>query len=197
MRSMRVRRRRDVSRLNPLLGIVERFFKVSSGVPLDEIASGLWNSTASELDANATLIEQYKIYVEMADRVSSRRALANTFFLTLNSAVITALAIFWERPASGGKWWLVLPWAAVLIECLAWFWTLRSYRQLNSAKYQVIGVMETRLPASPYWAAEWKALGEGRNPAVYWPLSHVEQLIPLLFAGLYTVALVAVLVALP
>ncbi len=34
----------------------------------------------------AVLLEQYKLYVEMADRVSARRALANTFFLTLNTA---------------------------------------------------------------------------------------------------------------
>ena len=32
----------------------------------------------------AAVLEQYKLYVEMADRVSARRGLANTFLLTLN-----------------------------------------------------------------------------------------------------------------
>jgi hypothetical protein len=45
--------------------------------------------------------------------------------------------------------------------------------------------MEERLPASPYWAAEWAALGEGRDPARYWPLTHLEQWIPALFAAVY------------
>src|SRR5256885_4461010 len=33
-------------------------------------------------------LEQYKLYVEMADRISSRRLTANSFFLTINSAII-------------------------------------------------------------------------------------------------------------
>jgi hypothetical protein len=38
------------------------------------------------------VLEQYKLYVEMADRLSARRALANTFFLTVNTAVLIGLA---------------------------------------------------------------------------------------------------------
>jgi hypothetical protein len=48
-------------------------------------------------------------------------------------------------------------------QCFAWFYLVWSYRLLNSAKYQVVGALEERLPASPFWAAEWWALGEGTN----------------------------------
>ena len=43
------------------------------------------------------ILEQYKIYVEMADRISQRRGLTNTFFLTLNTAIFTAIGLFWEH----------------------------------------------------------------------------------------------------
>ena len=40
---------------------------------------------------DGALLEQYKLYVEMADRVSARRGLTNSFFLTLNTSVVAAL----------------------------------------------------------------------------------------------------------
>ncbi|MGH6629978.1 MAG: RipA family octameric membrane protein, partial [Burkholderiales bacterium] len=40
------------------------------------------------------ILEQYKTYVEMADRISGCRALANTFFLTLNTAIFTVIGVF-------------------------------------------------------------------------------------------------------
>jgi hypothetical protein len=49
----------------------------------------------------AAVLEQYKIYVEMADRVSQRRGLTNTFFLTLNTAIFTAVGLFWEHKPQG------------------------------------------------------------------------------------------------
>jgi hypothetical protein len=45
--------------------------------------------------------------------------------------------------------------AGLIVQCLAWFWLLRSYRQLNTAKYAVVGVLEERLPASP--CHDWDA----------------------------------------
>jgi hypothetical protein len=39
----------------------------------------------------AAMLEQYKLYMEMADWVSARRNLASTFFLTLNTALATGL----------------------------------------------------------------------------------------------------------
>ena len=142
----------------------------------------------------AAILEQYKIYVEMADRVSQRRGLTNTFFLTLNTAIFTAIGVFWEHKPPAQVWWLAFPLMMLLGECFAWFYLLRSYRLLNTAKYEVVGALETRLPASPYWRAEWVALGEGRNPKRYWPLSHIESWVPAFFAALYIGGFVALMV---
>lgn len=86
------------------------------------------------------LQEQYKLCVEMAERVSSRRNLTNSFFLTPNTAVVAAFTA-----VSGANWrsctvWMLLASVTILLtQCLAWFVMMRSDRQLNAAKYAVIG----------------------------------------------------------
>ncbi|MEU8242566.1 hypothetical protein AB0C07_30300 [Actinoplanes missouriensis] len=124
------------------------------------------------------ILEQYKLYVEMADRISARRALANTFFLTLNSAIFTSIGVFWTVRPDASLGWLTLPLLALMAQCAAWFWLLRAYRELNRVKYRVIGDLEQRLPASPFWRAEYPVL---RGV----PLSAVEQVLPVFFAVLY------------
>ena len=145
------------------------------------------------------VLEQYKLYVEMADRVSARRGLTNSFFLTLNTGIVTAIvtlvAAVHEVPAGGKAWWLAIPLVAILGQCYAWFYLVRSYRLLNSAKYRVVGALEERLPASPFWRAEWWELGEGRDRARYWPLSHIEQWIPVLFGLTYLAGFLAIILA--
>jgi hypothetical protein len=141
----------------------------------------------------SAILEQYKLCVEMADRISARRALANGFFLTLNTAAFTTVGVFWKDRPHVSPLYLTIPLFLLLALCLAWVWLVRSYRQLNSGKYAVIGALEERLPASPYWRAEWKALGEGK--ATYWPLTHLEQWVPGVFALTYLGGFVVAVVA--
>jgi hypothetical protein len=158
----------------------------------DSITDNLWNSGVSPQaytepadKYQAAVLEQYKTYVEMADRISARRALANTFFLTLNTAVFTLVGVFLQVQFRAASWLLLFPLLALLGQCAAWYHLLRSYRQLNTAKYLVVGALEKRLPASPYFRAEWIALGEGKDRSKYRPLTHLEQWIPVLFGTLY------------
>lgn len=177
---------------------LDRYFRTAGSPDLGAVRKDLWNAaTANGQTKDAAymnvVLEQYKIYAEMADRISVRRGLANAFFLTLNTAVFTAIGVFWTHPAAVSRSLLTVSWLVLLSQCLAWFWLLRSYRQLNTAKYAVVGALEEELPASPYWRAEWAALGYGREPARYWPLSHVEQLIPSFFAVAYTAGFLSLL----
>ena len=131
------------------------------------------------------LLDQYKLYVEMADRVSARRGLTNTFFLTLNTTLVGLAAVIEKTAVQGRAWWLAIPLAALLGECFTWFYLVRGYRLLNTAKYQVVGVLEERLPASPFVRGEWWCLAERRGRERYWPLSFIEQWVPALFALIY------------
>jgi hypothetical protein len=166
------------------------------------IRDRLWNRAIGPDDYagaaekyQAAILEQYKLYVEMADRVSQRRGLTNTFFLTLNSAIFTVIGVFWEHKPGGAAWLLVFPLIVALGQCAAWWWLVRSYRLLNGAKYRVIGVIEERLPAAPYWQAEWIALGEGKDWRRYLPLTHLEQWVPVLFGLVYLVGFICALAA--
>jgi hypothetical protein len=171
-------------------------FFTAKPVDAATVRADLWTADVDETGYtrenavyHAAVLEQYKIYVEMADRISARRALANGFFLSLNTATLAAAGALWQSnvPTS---WLFVPPFLLLLMQNAAWFWLVRSYRQLNTAKYLVIGMLEERLPASPYWRAEWKALGEGRDKALYWPLTHLEQWLPGTFAILSVLAFV-------
>lgn len=172
--------------------IFSKYF-VTETRPIEDVRPTVWNtatgSPAGDGDRTVTL-EQYKLYVEMADRISARRGLTNTFFLTLNTAIFAAIGASWKGRLAFPAWLLVFPLVALLIQCGVWFFLVRSYRQLNSAKYTVIGALEERLPASPYWNAEWKALGEGKDKAKYRPMTHLEQWVPLIFAATYLAAFI-------
>ena len=153
------------------------------------IRSNLWNDVkdadTTSLTYSSALMEQYKLYVELADRVSQRRAVANSFFLLVNSAAVVILGSLGISLDEISSWLLVFPTVILVCICGAWFYIVKSYSQLNSGKWKVVGVMEERLPASPWWRAEWRALGAGKDHSLYWPLTHVEKWVPLVFILLY------------
>ena len=137
---------------------------------------------------SAHLLEQYKLYVEMADRVSQRRDQSNRFYVTIVSAlaaIVVVIARFGvpEDGASGA-----LSDIGFLAIGLAlsgvWWLNIRSYRTLNSAKFEIINRIEKRLPFAGY-SEEWEILRppEGRKP--YLQLTRVEQFVPLIFMALF------------
>jgi hypothetical protein len=131
------------------------------------------------------LLEQYTLYVEMADRISARRQETNTFFLSINTALIAFLGIVVRgEPDEVPLAWVTVVSLAGAALCFAWYRLVTSYRGLNTGKFAVIHAIEVRLPLSPY-AAEWEAVGEGKDPKRYRPFTHVEASVPWIFAALY------------
>ena len=165
------------------------------------ISHSLWNEDINAenfrdpvVAYHASVFEQYKLCVEMADRVSARRNLANTFFLTLHSTLLVFLGS-WLSQEHHRRTPIALELAALLVllgMCATWWLTVRSYQQLNRGKFEVIGALEERLPARAFVAAEWRALGEGRDWRVYLPLNRVERWIPVLFAAAYLMGFTAI-----
>ncbi len=150
---------------------------------MNEIEQALWQKDSAQgVDDSNHLIEQYKLYVEMADRISQRRGMTNTFFLTFNTAIVAALAGFFEHVPSNVS---IAIYIAAAVMAVTWAILLRSYRNLNTAKFLVIGELEKRLPAQTYYSAEWKALGEGKDYKKYIPLSLIETVVPIIFLTIY------------
>ena len=160
-------------------------------------------------DDSSTLLELYKTAVEMADRVSARRAGANSFFLTLNTALAAVVGIVSSarKPKGSGSvpsfdaFGLSVTAVAGVVLALVWWALLRYYRRLNSAKFDVINRLELRLPAQPYtdeWTilhpneplaedeatelTRWKRL---RRRVKHREATVVEQVVPFVFVALY------------
>ena len=75
----------------------------------------------------------YKLAVEMADRNSARRMLANSFFASVNTGAVALLG------ARASPWYVA---AAGILLAVVWWALLKSYRDLNTAKYAIILEME-------------------------------------------------------
>lgn len=143
--------------------------------------------------SRAELFDTYRMLVDMADRVSGRRATANGFFLTLQ----TALAAYASFPVSTGAGAhvdvLSVTVTAIvgILVSLAWFLMLRSYRQLNGAKFEVIETLERQLFEIKPFQLEWEILKrQGSTAHRYLELGTVERVAPLGFALVYLVAAV-------
>jgi hypothetical protein len=129
------------------------------------------------------IFEIYKLTVEMADRISARRAGANAYFITVQGALIAALGFLASRTPAVHDRYLVAIAAVGVITSVAWFLLLRSYRDRNRAKFKVISDIETNLPLKPF-SDEWLDLK--RDPVPRWrpryaELSTVERMVPALF----------------
>lgn len=132
------------------------------------------------------LLEQYKIYVEMADKNISRRNKTNEFFLSANSFLLSALAILSEFNflPQIGIWWLYVASSAGIVLAITWLIFVRSYRQLSTGKFEVINQLEKKLPAAPF-TTEWSILGSGKDWKKYTKMTRVETIVPIIFCGLY------------
>jgi len=144
-------------------------------------------------DYKKHLLEQYKLYVEMADKVSSRRSRANTFFLSVNTLLVTAIGVLTELESSFvtlNLWWVLISSFAGVLFSWTWVSTINSYRQLNRGKFDVIiPLIEKKLPLAMF-KAEWSYLKSKRGTSRYKQLTVVEVLVPKIFAGIYVALMV-------
>jgi hypothetical protein len=141
-------------------------------------------------------LEIYKTYVVSADKISERRQTANSFFLSINTAIIGLVSYF--QAGSNEKKFLefhLLVSISGILVCYMWHRLVIAYKQINTGKFNVIHQIEQKLPLSPY-DAEWEVLGRGQDPKKYNPFTHVEMLVPLVFLGLHGFVLLKVVLKL-
>lgn len=135
------------------------------------------------------LFELYKLMVSSSEALVARRQGVNTFFLTINGAILTAAGLLLstgEGPRLQAFGLLVLTLTGALLS-FAWRSLIISFGQLNRGKFAVINRIEEFFPAAIY-LAEWKALGEGRQPKKYRPFTSRELWTPKAFILIYLLA---------
>jgi len=136
------------------------------------------------------LFDQYKLYIDSADKISERRQTANNYFITINTLLISFVGIVSNNTkfATNNNWVVVVGITGLLI-CFFWYILISSYKQLNSGKFHLIHEIEDKLPLNIY-KHEWSVLKEGKDRKTYYPFSHVEIHIPKVFGLIYILFLV-------
>lgn len=126
------------------------------------------------------ILEQYKLYVEMADKISQQRSLTNSFYITINTTLLACIGLKVEK---FDNFIIVLAILGVILSIIWWF-NIHSYSRLNSGKFKIIHQMENYLPFKAY-TSEWNVLKNRDKRGVYIQISSIEKYIPLLFLLLY------------
>lgn len=133
------------------------------------------------------LLEQYKLYVEMMDKVTERRGQANAFYISLLSALLALLSLLINKDNNlftGDRNILLLILALLGISlCYIWYTNINSYKQLNSLKFKVINEIESHMPF-PCYRREWEILRGDKNNQ-YKRLSKIEKFVPLIMVMPY------------
>ena len=140
---------------------------------------------------NSDLMEQYKLYVQSAENVSSRRVTSNRYLLTINAALV---ALYGLQSANFGQgyWTLLIPIIGIPVSLL-WYLIIKSHADLNRIKFDVIHQFEQHLPAAMY-KYEWHLAEEGQGKT-YWAVTTIERWIPALFAVLHVALAIMIILA--
>ncbi len=124
----------------------------------------------------AFLLEQYKIYIETADKVSERRDRTNRFYISLLSILIALPTLSNKIGILNEQFIVYILCIFGIVLCCLWIISIKSYKKLNSGKFKVIQDMENFLPY-PCFNREWEILKKEES---YIQLTHIEQLLPIL-----------------
>ena len=144
--------------------------------------SDFLNELVKEGNLNIDLLfNQYKLYIQMADNISNRRSMANTFYLSANSILVSTAGTLLAL-----NYLLIALYPLIICFFLSIFWCqlILQYKNLNTAKFKVINKIEDYLPVSGY-TTEWNILEKGEKKLIYWPLTHIEIFLPILLCGVY------------
>ena len=161
----------------------------------DEFENILFNQGNDFELKESTLFEQYKMMVGTSEELVKRRQVMNTFFLTLNLGILSAIGIVVKRLFNisdiGDIIFLISLSVIGGVSAYSWRRMIISFGQLNSGKFKVINALEKYLSVSIF-NAEWVALGRGRNKKKYSSFTSVEKNVPNVLLGAYTFVFIGV-----
>ena len=142
-------------------------------------------------DYQKHLFEQYKLYIESAEKTSDRRQLANNHFITINTAFVLLMGFFYQYIDNSA--WVNLVFASFGVAiCIVFYRLIRSYQQINKAKFNIIQKIEEELPLALY-KEEWNFLKNYRAKGKYNLLSKNERRIVTSFGIIYFIVAIVFL----
>jgi len=141
------------------------------------------------------LFQQYKLYVESAEKINESRILTNRFMGAVNSIVFGANSyVIFEILKSG----LEFKWAICMVSSalgafvsISWLAIIEQYGKIYDGKFKIISELEKKMPAEVY-TREWEIATKGN----YRDISKAEMRIPKTFLLLYlAIYVLAILIA--
>lgn len=138
--------------------------------------------------ASDVLLEQYKVFLETAENLVTRRQSVNSFYISANTALITIggtiftigsevdfltrLAVICALSVPG-----------ILLN-ISWYRMLQSYYINNQGKLKILSMIEKKLAASLF-DAEWRAMKNKYSKKKYVSFTENEKLLPSVFFLFY------------
>ena len=118
--------------------------------------------------------EQYKIFVESAEKNSEKRVTQNNIYLTINLAFLSY--ILFQKPNLVET---IITSFVGLIICLVWLLTIINFCKRNKVKFDIINEMEEEF--GNLYKEEWKRI------SILTPLSTYEKFLAIIFVMVYII----------
>jgi len=96
------------------------------------------------------LLEQYRLYVHMADNISKRRHDMNRFYISVISGLYVSFSFLYGLSNVNNAYVNITYSILGMTICFVWLSHIKSYKRLNEAKFKVIHNMEEKLPYPCY-----------------------------------------------
>lgn len=145
------------------------------------------NNENNTTDKMKHLLTQYKLYVQMADNLSQRREASNRYYLTLITSpgliLLIATQIIPDVPIPA--FMPVFVGAIGIVISMAWHTSIKSYRDINEAKFKVILDIEKSLHCKGF-TKEWRHLKAKKHT----DLTQTERIIPWLAGASYVLLII-------
>lgn len=129
------------------------------------------------------LFQQYRMFVDSAEKISERRNQLNTFFIALHSLLVSGLSLFKSEIFA-----YIIPICVFgCVLAFLWWYMLCNYRALNKAKFTIIQEIEKKLPLNLY-NSEWSLYKTSKhrwNPTRYLSFARLEMVLPWLLIAVY------------
>lgn len=118
--------------------------------------------------------EQYKIFVESAEKNSEKRVTQNNIYLTINLAFLSYILFQNPNPVE-----TIITSFVGLIICLVWLLTIINFCKRNKVKFDIINEMEEEF--GNLYKEEWKRI------SILTPLSTYEKFLAIIFMMVYII----------
>ena len=124
-------------------------------------------------------LEQYKLFIESAEKTSDKRIMQNNIYLTINLAFISYISTqnFDIKQA------IIMIITGILI-CAIWFCTINNYSKRNKVKFEIIN----ESGYGKLYNEEWKRIGVLTSLTTYEKISSFIFII--LYIGMFIIKLV-------